>query len=150
MTTFTSDFLDDSIFTLSEFARHARLILDQISNAGLTVRGVMSDGCAFQKKAVSCRPPDSIQGQFDWFSKILFVPCICHRLQILLIVLLKTNLKYQQLIPQAYLAAAILREQANRAVLGKTCPIHCDTRRTYDYSLVRFLWNNFQSRNKCP
>jgi hypothetical protein len=116
-TTFTYDFLDENTFTTATFVAKSQALLMRMLNDGLMVGGVTSDGCAFQKKGLLWRCPDSLQAQDDRFSKTLFVPCICHKLQNAMVVLFKTNVKYHALISQARSAAVILRKPANRALL---------------------------------
>jgi hypothetical protein len=141
---FTSDFLEKSTFRTVDFVEHFGSVLTRMSSDNLIVTGVTSDGCAFQRKALTWRDPDSLQNRFPIFSKVLFVPCVCHRIHNAIIQLFKTDPIYRQLISQARDAAIILRQPHVREMLGLTCPSHCATRWIYDYPLVRFIFNHFE------
>ena len=111
---------------------------------GLNIAGVTSDGCAFQVKALAWRDAESVQARGEQFSKLLFVPCICHRLQNAMLELFRENSHYRELIGQAREAEVFLRKPGARAAIGQTCPAHCATRWIYDYPLLRFLCNFYE------
>jgi hypothetical protein len=108
---------------------------------GLNVSGVTSDGCSFQVNALNWGDPESIQARGEQFSQLLFISCICHRLQNVIITLFKENAHYRHLLEQALAAAVYLRKPGARAEIGGIYPAHCATRLIYDYSLVRFRFN---------
>jgi hypothetical protein len=144
---FTYNFFEDNSFDTNTFVDKFCDLLIQMKGEGLHVAGVTSDGCAFQVKALSWRDEQSIQARDDHFSKILFVPCICHRLQNAMIALFKENGYYRELIEQARKAAIVLRKPWARVVIGSICPAYCATRWIYDYPLVKFLCKHFAQAN---
>jgi hypothetical protein len=76
---FTYDFLDKIKFHTADFMEQFSTVLVCMLSENLTVATVMPDGCSFQRKPLCWRDPNSLQSLFPDFTKILFVPCICHR-----------------------------------------------------------------------
>jgi hypothetical protein len=98
---FTYDFFQDNTFDTVSFADGFAEFSVHIQTDGLNISRVTSDGCSFQVKALNWRDPESIQARGEQFSKLLFIPCICHRLQNAIITLLKENAHYCHLIKQS-------------------------------------------------
>jgi hypothetical protein len=144
---FTYDFFQNNSFDTVTFVDKFCELLACMESERLCPSGVTSDGCAFQVKALSWRDDHSVQARGEQFSKLLFAPCICHRLQNAIISLYKENMHYRALIEQVREAAIILRKPRARAMIGAICPAHCPTRWIYDYQLVRFLTNNYEQAN---
>jgi hypothetical protein len=140
---FTYDFFQGVSFETPTFVDAFVELLTRILSEGLTVTGVTSDGCAFQKKALCWRDPASIQAREAEYSRLIFVPCVCHRLQNSMVELFNQNDWYRELIIEAREIAVFLRKPAPRTAIGATCPGHCATRWIYDYPLVRFLCTHF-------
>jgi hypothetical protein len=136
---FTYDLLAENSFRTAEFVDQFADLLQRISRDGLHVAGVTSDGCSFQKKALSWRDSQSIQFRSEAFGQIVFVPCICHRIQNSLQSLYNRNDDYRALIDQARSTAVLLRKSRYRDSIGATCPIHCPTRWIYDYMILQFV-----------
>jgi hypothetical protein len=139
---FTYDFLTTGDLDTFHFVCLFRDMLRRMKQQGLCVGGVTSDGCSFQKKALHWKDPESIQFNNPEFSKLLFVPCICHRVQNSMSDLFKSNATYRRLITRARDLAVFLRKSKNREILGRVCPAYCATRWIYDYPLVRFIFNH--------
>jgi hypothetical protein len=110
----------------------------------LTVAAVTSDGYSFQCKALRWSDPNSLQSLFPEFTRILFVPCICHRVQNAMVYLHNRHLRYATIINQAREAVVILRKPRNREVLGSVCPRHYPKRWVYDYVIARVIFNRFE------
>jgi hypothetical protein len=139
---FTHDFLTTSDLETPTFVNLFRTMLREMKDDGLCVGAVTSDGCAFQKKALNWKDPESIQARDPELSRLLFVPCICHRMQNAMTDLFRSNFRYGARIRWARDIAVFLRKPANREALDAGCPAHCATRLIYDYPLVRFIFNH--------
>jgi hypothetical protein len=136
---FTDAFFDERTFTAPEFSQHFLRVLRELHHDGLTVAGVTSDGCPFQQQSLSWRDNALIQRKDPSFSRLIFIPCVCHRLQYSLVLLFKTNLWDQKLISGVRHASVVLLKPRNRIILGSISPSHCITRWIYDYPIVRFI-----------
>jgi hypothetical protein len=110
----------------------------------LSVVGVTSDGCTFQKKRLTWRDRESIQANYEEFKQIVLVPCISHRLQNGLKHLHRCNQHYQDSINEVPEMAVALRKPRSRAKLDTTCPAHCVTRWVYDFEIVRFVGEHLE------
>jgi hypothetical protein len=136
---FTFDFLSENTFTTQVFTEQFVCILRAISESHLTVGGVVSDGCTFQKKALNWRDHESLQAQHPAYERIIFIPCICHLVQTSLRFLYAHNHQYRERIDELRSIAVILRKPRYRARVGATCPAHCPTRWIYDWEIMRFI-----------
>jgi hypothetical protein len=78
---FTFDFPEEASHATDEFVTKLAAILDQLRSARITPVGVTSDACSFQKKGLRWGDPDSLQAIHPDFQTLIFVLCICHRMQ---------------------------------------------------------------------
>jgi hypothetical protein len=85
------------------------------------------DRCDFQIKPVAWSDFQSVQANAEQFSKLLFVPCICHRLQNAIVALFQENEHCRVLIKQAREGAVFLRKPQCRGRIGEICPGACPT-----------------------
>jgi hypothetical protein len=141
---FTFCFDQKTSMTTSEFVTVMSDVLIDMHNAGLNVAGVTSDGCSFQKKALTWSDKASIQQSSLDFRRLIFVPCLCHRLQNSIVELFAGNGLYADLIRNARDVAVRLRKPNGRRAVGKVCPFHCATRWIYDYPIVHFIRANLE------
>jgi hypothetical protein len=141
---FTYDFLENTTFTAIQFGDLLANILNKMQDENLRVAGVTADACPFQRKALSWYNSESLQQRHAEFRKLLFIPCICHRLQNSMVHLYQQNENYRRIIGQVREAAVLLRKPMNRDVLHATCPMHCATRWIYDYPLLGFITDHLE------
>jgi hypothetical protein len=149
---FTYDFLvpEGLAFDTEGFVEALRGCLVGLGNCGICVAGVTSDGARFQRKGLNWRDKMSIQYKYPkQFKELLFVPCVCHRLQLALKDLYGENFLYQERIKGIRHAAIELRKPETQMLIGRTCPSHISTRWIYDYPILNFIVSNLQDiRNK--
>jgi hypothetical protein len=143
ITPFTFDFLSENSFTTPLFVDEFAQVLRRIRESDLTVAGVTSDGCSFQKKALNWRDGQSIQARHEDFRRLIFVPCVCHLVHNSLKFLYLHNEQYHERIDEIRQAAVILRKPKYRRTVGGTCPGHCPTRWIYDWEILRFIQGHF-------
>jgi hypothetical protein len=138
---FTFEFLfaDESINTKA-FVNALHELLVKMDKKNLNIAGVTSDGARFQRKGLSWRDGESIQQRFkDEYSHLLFIPCVCHRLQNALKDLYDQEKLYRDQIDLIRSLATRFRKPEARAFIGATCPAHCATRWIYDYPILSFI-----------
>jgi hypothetical protein len=135
----TSDFLGRSSMTTSDFIVGFVNMLHRMEADGLCVAGIMSDGCSFQIAGLSWRAPLSIQATHPEYSKLIVLPCVCHRLQNSITELFHNNPLSAKMISAARLVSVYLCKPRCWDVLHAACPTHCPTRWIYDYPLLQFL-----------
>jgi hypothetical protein len=78
---FTYDFFQDNTIGTVSFVDRFAEFLARMQADGLNVSRVTSDERSFQVKAHNWRDPELIQARGEQFSKLLFIPCICHMLR---------------------------------------------------------------------
>jgi hypothetical protein len=118
----SSDFDQRNSFTTPILVDIFVEILTQMPSEGVICAGMRSDGWAFQKKSLSWCDPESIQSRGVELSKLLLVPCSCHRLQNSMVELFPENVGSKELIVAALDIAVFLHKPGLRARIGESVP----------------------------
>jgi hypothetical protein len=141
-----------------DFVKCLFIVLESLENDGFPVASITSDRCSFQRKGLSWSDPASIQrsrpeiqeAKICKYSRLLFVPCVCHALRDCIKTLCfskqhiaDVNQTFKRLIIQSRRAALSLRRARICLKLARQCPIYCETRWIYDCPVVRFLCDLF-------
>jgi hypothetical protein len=140
---FTYDFLLRNSFTTLAFVRELAAVLNRMIVDGLRVCGITSDGCPWQMAALDWRHRNSIQSRYPEYAKLLCVSCACHRLQLAITDLFKSDETYRYVINQVHDVANLLRKQRAEERLNAICPTHCPTRWAYDFRILGFIVERF-------
>jgi hypothetical protein len=144
---FTYDFFTaEGAFATDGFVEALYNCLESLDNGcGIKVAGVVSDGARFQIKALNWKDSASIQQVHGGkYRRLLFIPCVCHRLQNSLKELYESNEYFRECISHIRYVAVKLRKPDARAALGRTCPSHCATRWIYDYPILDFIYSHME------
>jgi hypothetical protein len=116
--------------------------LAKLANAKITISAITCDGAPYQTKAIDFRDHESLQyvNRRDLpLSRVLYVPCLCHRLNNAYHALFRESGLFQSLIKTLRALAVFCRKPAQKKRLRRTCPLFVDTRWVYDQRLLLFI-----------
>lgn len=108
---------------------------------------VVCDGNLAQKKAFSINWKKSLRFKdIPKIKDIIYIPCLCHKIQNAYKNLVKNNKDMNLIIAQLHEISKICRNKASE--IGGICPSPCETRWIYDFDIVTFILNNLQKIQK--
>jgi hypothetical protein len=116
--------------------------LEALQQNGITVSTVVSDGATYQTKALNFEDKASIQAKnpgSTLLSRLLFIPCLCHRLNNAYHRLVRGCRVYARFIGSLRRLAIFCRKPAQVEKLGRRCPQFIETRWLYDHRILTFL-----------
>jgi hypothetical protein len=122
-------------FLASELAKLA-------NEKGIHVSVVICDGATYQTKALNWEDPESLQGTHQedpLLSRVLFVPCLCHRLNNAYRRLVHDSELFGSFISDLRRLAMFCRKPKWRRQIGGNCPEFIETRWLYDHRILQFL-----------
>jgi hypothetical protein len=111
----------------------------------ITVSVIVCDGASYQTKPLDYQDPESLQAmnpEHPIFSRLIYVPCLCHRLNNAYRRLTRTSRVFGRFVTSLRALAVFLRKPAQRRQLGLVCPLHIITRWLYDFQILDFVLNN--------
>jgi hypothetical protein len=117
-------------------------ILDDLDNRKIHISSVTCDGATYQIKALNFEDPLSIQAQNpdkEYLFKLLYIPCLCHRLNNAYQCLFRTCAPFREMIKSLRTLAVLCRKPEHRRALGRSCPTFIQTRWLYDKRLLDFI-----------
>lgn len=118
--------------------------LTNINDCNIKIGSCVCDGNTAQKKAFSYQWPESIRfvkGE-SWIQDIIFVPCLCHRINNSYKMVVKHNEYIETIINTIRSIANDCKQR--KAEIGLTCPTYISTRWLYDFDIMEFLIVNRQ------
>jgi hypothetical protein len=116
--------------------------LTHLQKKGVIVSAVVCDGATYQTKALNFADPASIQARHSEtpnFSRLLFIPCLCHRLNNAYHRLVRDSAVYGQFIGALRQLGKFCRKTAQKKILKRTCPEFIETRWLYDHRILAFM-----------
>ena len=113
--------------------------LEKIYERNIMIASCICDGNLAQKKAFSYSWKHSLRFGTDkrWLKEIIFIPCLCHKINNVYKKVVKSNHEVLSIIQQIREAATICKENKNS--IGLTCPSFVNTRWIYDFEIANFL-----------
>ena len=99
------------------------------------------DGSKAQRKALNPKWKDSIHSflnNADWATKMLIIPCLCHKINNYYIMAAKRS-EILLKISKNCIVLLIWLCQWHVKEIGKKCPTHVSTRWIFDYNIVKFI-----------
>ena len=121
---------------------------NEIQRYSILIGSVICDGNRAQSKAFSQKWPHSIVNTTSdlWKKQILFIPCICHRIQNAFKKALNKDNKLKDLILYLHEISDKLRSLADE--IHALCPRHITTRWISDYAIFEFIEKNKEKIEK--
>lgn len=114
-----------------------------LSKVGIKIGSVVCDGCPAQKKAFDYDWTESVRHKdIEDIDKIIFVPCLCHRIDNAYKSVAQKNSDFQTILSKMHDILQICIENSDK--IGAICPNHCDSRWIYDLEIVNFLLKHSQ------
>jgi hypothetical protein len=116
--------------------------LDDLLERGINISAITCDGASYQVKALNFKDPASIQQQNrdkPYLFKLLFVPCLCHRLNNAYQSLYRNCGPFTEMITSLRRIAVFCRKPEHRLTLTCSCPTFIPTRWIYDKRLLDFM-----------
>jgi hypothetical protein len=116
--------------------------LGKLASAKITISAITCDGARYQTKAIDFKDHESLQyvnRQDLLLSRVLYVPCLCHRLNNAYHALFRESGLFQFLIKKLRALAVFCRKPAQKKRLHRTCPQFIETRWVYDQRLLLFI-----------
>jgi hypothetical protein len=117
-------------------------ILTNLDHKKIHISAIISDGASYQVKALTYLDPESLQATNaanPAFSRLLFIPCLCHRLNNAYHRLIRNSATFESMITDLRALARYCRKPAQRKKLGFVCPEFIETRWLYDYRILNFI-----------
>jgi hypothetical protein len=121
-----------------------------LAATGIRISAITCDGARFQTKAIDFTDKASLQfrNQNDeLLSRVLYVPCLCHRLNNAYHRLFKDSPIFKFLISLLRNLAKFCRKPAQKKRLHRTCPEFIETRWVYDHRILHFILDNAATIN---
>jgi hypothetical protein len=103
---------------------------------------IICDGAAYQTKALNWEDPASLQAAYPadpLLARVLFVPCLCHRLNNAYRRLVRDSRHFQLFISDLRRLAKFCRKPKWRSQLHGSCPDFVETRWLYDHRILQFV-----------
>jgi hypothetical protein len=126
-------------WSLNEFLK---LELDALAPKGIIVAVIICDGASYQTKSLNYQDPESLQASDVGnlvASQILYMPCLCHRLNNAYRRLVRDSDVYAGFIRWLRELAVFCRKPEQRRRIGAMCPAFIETRWLYDYRILQFV-----------
>jgi hypothetical protein len=119
--------------------------IGDLAEKNIIVSVITCDGASYQTKVLNYQDEDSLQssntdGQI--LSRVLYMPCLCHRLNNAYRRLARVSLVFEQFVVLLREMAVFCRKPVQRRRLGRNCPAFIDTRWLYDYRILEFVLMN--------
>jgi hypothetical protein len=134
--------------TLNGFLREE---LRRIQQKGITVSVITCDGASYQTKSLDYTKTGSLHSlhQHDHLlGRVLFMPCLCHRLNNAYRRLGILSRTFQGFTAALRGMAVFCRKPARRRQLHRVCPIFIQTRWLYDFRILHFALQNEAAINR--
>jgi hypothetical protein len=128
-------------------------LLTKLVRRDIQVGTIICDGATYQIKALNFADLDSIQSRNSdtrLFSRLLYVPCLCHRLNNAYHRLLRDSAFLSEVIRSLRDLARFCRKPNQRRILGAICPEFIQTRWLYDHRLLVFVLEHAELINNLP
>jgi hypothetical protein len=116
--------------------------INELQVKGINISAITCDGASYQVTALNFEDPDSIQRknfETEHLRKLLFVPCLCHRLNNAYRSLFRTSDLFKATITSLRDLGVVCRKPANCITLGAFCPTFIQTRWIYDQRILDFI-----------
>jgi hypothetical protein len=130
-------------FTLRDFLRDE---LQALADKGIIVSVITCDGASYQTKVLNYHERYSLNGAWTshhpLFSRILYMPCLCHRLNNAYHRLVKVSHVFSEFIGSLRRLGVFCRKPNQRRRLGRNCPAFIATRWLYDFRILDFAIKN--------
>jgi hypothetical protein len=114
------------------------------------ISAITCDGATYQRKALDFEDQDSIQNCHEEFSRLFFIPCLCHRLNNAYQHLFRECAPFHEIITSLRSLAVFCRKPAQRRFIGRVCPEFIQTRWLYDHRILTFVLANEEKINALP
>jgi hypothetical protein len=121
-----------------------------LEKRGIKISAVICDGATFQTKALTFDDPQSIQSQHPdnvLLTRLLFMPCLCHRLNNAYHFLCRDCRLFGDFIRSLRALGKFCRRPGQRDILGCACPQFIETRWLYDQRILRFVLAHAETIN---
>ena len=119
---------------------YSGVIYDALSNIKLyniNIGTCICDGNLAQKKAFSFDWVGSIRFKQEWLKSIIFVPCLCHRIDNAYKYHISHNAELKTIVDKVKDYPKVLNSQRQKN--GAKCPSAVSTRWIYDYDILNFI-----------
>jgi hypothetical protein len=123
-----------------------------LETRGIKISAVICDGATFQTKALNFDDSHSIQFQNPdnvLLTRLLFIPCLCHRLNNAYHCLFRECLDFRNFIISLRALGKFCRRSDQRNILGRACPQFIETRWLYDQRILQFVLAHAEAINTC-
>lgn len=134
---YTIEILSISDVTANGYVSIIKQGLENISNLNIKIASCICDGNMAQKKAFSYQWKDSLRFKQPWMKEIIFIPCLCHKVNNAYKMVVNQNDDIRELVEEARSFAIFCKD--HKEEIGATCPSFVSTRWIYDYDLVNFF-----------
>jgi hypothetical protein len=119
--------------------------IGDLAQKNIIVSVITCDGASYQTKVLNYQDQDSLQLRNvddPIFSRVLYMPCLCHRLNNAYRRLASVSLVFGQFIVSLQAMAVFCHKPAHRRQLGRNCPAFIETRWLYDCRILEFVLKN--------
>ena len=119
---------------------YTKIIYDALSNIKLykvNIASCICDGNKAQKKAFSFEWGSSLRYKDDWLKRIIFLPCLCHRVDNAYKYHASHDDTLKAIVKKIKGYPSILNQHIEE--IGAKCPLAVSTRWVYDYDVINFI-----------
>jgi hypothetical protein len=134
--------------TLSDFRAAELHVLAHAK--GISISVIICDGATYETKALNWEDPASLQAAFPadpLLTRVLFVPCLCHRLNNTYRRLVRDSRQFQLFISDLRRLAKFCRRSKWRSQLHGSCPEFIEARWLYDHRILQFVLSDEREVN---